>query len=201
VAAVLGVPLAWLLARVRFPGRGLLRGAVTMPLVLPPVVGGLALLLAFGRRGLVGTWLYDTFGWSLSFTPTAVVLAQTFVAMPFLVVTLEGAFRSADVGLEEAAATLGARRTRVFTHVTLPLAVPSLISGMVLCWARALGEFGATMLFAGNVMDYTQTAPTGVLTAFQSSPEDAVALSLPMMLIAIVVLVALRERWLRGVAS
>jgi molybdate transport system permease protein len=201
VAAVLGVPLAWLLARVRFPGRGLLRGAVTMPLVLPPVVGGLALLLAFGRRGLVGTWLYDTFGWSLSFTPTAVVLAQTFVAMPFLVVTLEGAFRSADVGLEEAAATLGARHTRVFTHVTLPLAVPSLISGMVLCWARALGEFGATMLFAGNVMDYTQTAPTGVLTAFQSSPEDAVALSLPMMLIAIVVLVALRERWLRGVAS
>jgi molybdate transport system permease protein len=201
VAVVLGVPLAWLLARVRFPGRGLLRGAVTMPLVLPPVVGGLALLLAFGRRGLVGTWLDDTFGLSLSFTPTAVVLAQTFVAMPFLVVTLEGAFRSADAGLEEAAATLGARRTRVFTRVTLPLAVPSLISGMVLCWARALGEFGATMLFAGNVMDYTQTAPTGVLTAFQSSPQDAVALSLPMMLIAIVVLVALRERWLRGVAS
>jgi molybdate transport system permease protein len=201
VAVVLGVPLAWLLARVRFPGRGLLRGAVTMPLVLPPVVGGLALLLAFGRRGLVGSWLDDTFGLSLSFTPTAVVLAQTFVAMPFLVVTLEGAFRSADAGLEEAAATLGARRTRVFTRVTLPLAVPSLISGMVLCWARALGEFGATMLFAGNVMDYTQTAPTGVLTAFQSSPQDAVALSLPMMLIAIVVLVALRERWLRGVAS
>lgn len=201
VAVVLGVPLAWLLARVRFPGRGLIRGAVTMPLVLPPVVGGLALLLAFGRRGIVGSTLDSAFGLSLSFTPTAVVLAQTFVAMPFLVVTLEGAFRSADLGLEEAAATLGARRTRVFTHVTLPLVVPSLISGMVLCWARALGEFGATMLFAGNVMDRTQTAPTGVLTAFQSSPEDAVALSLPMMLIAIVVLVALRERWLRGMGT
>ena len=198
VAVVLGVPLAWLLARLSFPGRGLVRALVTMPLVMPPVVGGLALLLAFGRRGVVGRWLFDWTGTSLSFTPTAVVIAQTFVAMPFLVVTLEGAFRSSNRGLEEAAATLGAGRTRVFTHVTFPLVLPSLLAGMVLCWARALGEFGATMLFAGNVMGRTQTAPTGVLTAFQSSPGEAVALSLPMMLIAVVVLLLLRDKWLQG---
>lgn len=129
------------------------------------------------------------------------MLAQTFVAMPFLVVTVEGAFRTSDRGLEEAAATLGARRGRVFARVTLPLILPSLAAGMVLCWARALGEFGATVLFAGNVMHHTQTAPTGVLTAFQSSPEEAIALSLPLMLIAVVVLVLLRDRWLRGAAS
>jgi len=201
VAVVLGVPLAWVLARTRFPGRSLVRAVVTMPLVLPPVVGGLALLLGFGRRGVFGRFLDDWFGITLSFTPAAVVIAQAFVAMPFLVVTLEGAFRSSNLGLEEAAATLGARRTRVFTHVTLPLVVPSLIAGVVLCWARALGEFGATVLFAGNVMRRTQTAPTGVLTAFQASPDEAVALSLPLMLIAVVVLVALRDRWLRTAGS
>ncbi|UDY23334.1 ABC transporter permease [Nocardioides sp. Kera G14] len=198
IAAVLGAPLAWLLARISFPGRGLLRAAVTLPMVLPPVVGGLSLLLAFGRRGVFGQWLDQWFGMSLAFTPAAVVLAQLFVAMPFLVVTLEGAFRVGDRVHEEAAATLGASRMQVFLRVTVPMALPSLGAGMVLCWSRALGEFGATVLFAGNVIDHTQTAPTGVLTAFQSSPEEAIALSLPMILIAVVVLVALRDRWLRA---
>lgn len=201
ISVVLGVPLAWFLARVSFPGRALVRAAVTMLLVLPPVVGGLALLVGIGRRGVFGGWLYDATGLSPPFTPLAVVLAQTFVAMPFLVVTVEGAFRASDRGLEEAAATLGAMRGRFFARVTLPLVLPSLAVGMVLCWARALGEFGTTVLFAGNVMRHTQTAPTGVLTAFQSSPEEAMALSLPLVLIAVLVLLLLRDRWMRGASG
>ena len=201
LSLILGVPLAWVLARVRMPGMGIVRGIVTLPLVLPPVVGGVALFLALGRFGIVGRYLYDWFGLSLPFTQHGIVLAQTFVAMPFLVVTVEGAFRTADRGLEEAAATLGAARLRIFTRVTLPLVVPSLVAGAVLCWARALGEFGATVLFGGNQAGVTQTMPTLVLSAFQDQPENAVALSLPLMLVAVVILAGLRDKWLRPIAN
>jgi molybdate transport system permease protein len=201
VSVLLGVPMAWLLARLRFPGVAVVRAVVTLPLVLPPVVGGVALFLALGRNGYVGRYLSSWFGLELPFSQHGLVLAQTFVAMPFLVVTVEGAFRTADRGLEEAAATLGASRTRVFTRVTLPLIVPSLAAGALLCWARALGEFGATITFGGNVPGATRTMPTLIYTAFQNRPEDAVALSLPLMLVALLILGALRDRWLRPVAS
>lgn len=200
ISLVIGTPLAWILARRAFPGRALLRAVVLLPLVLPPVVGGVALFDALGRNGLVGRYLDRWFGLSLPFTQFGIVLAQLFVAMPFLVVTLEGAFRSSDRGLEEAAATLGASRLRVFTRVTVPLVTPSLIAGSVLCWARAIGEFGATAIFGGNTPGTTQTMPTLVLSVFQISgdPEAAVALSLPLMLVAVVVLVSLRDKWLRA---
>jgi molybdate transport system permease protein len=195
-----GVPLAWVLARLSFPGKAVLRAVVTLPLVLPPVVGGVAIFFAFGRNGLLGRYLYEWSGYQLAFTQFGIVLAGTFVAMPFLVITVEGAFRTADRGLEEAAATLGASRLRVFARVTVPLVTPSLIAGSVLCWARAIGEFGATSIFGGNTPGRTQTMPTLVLQVFQvkGDPEAATALSLPLMLVAIVVLVALRDKWLRA---
>ena len=195
---VLGVPLAWVLARVQFPGRSLLRAVVTVPLVLPPVVGGVALLFALGRFGVLGQYLDRWFGYDIPFTTTAVVIAETFVAMPFLVVTVEGALRSADQGLDEAAATLGAGRATVFWRVTLPLIRPSLLAGAVLCWARALGEFGATITFAGNIPGTTQTMPIAIYNAMQDDPEPAIALSLVLLVVALVVLSALRERWLGG---
>lgn len=194
---VLGVPLAWVLARLEFPGHGLLRAVVTLPLILPPVVGGLALLLAFGRSGLLGQYLDRWFGFTLPFTTPGVIVAETFVAMPFLIVTVEGALRSADRGLEEAAATLGASRLTVLRRITLPLIGPSLAAGSVLCWARALGEFGATITFAGNFPGTTQTMPLAVYNALQTDPDAAIALSLVLLLVAVVVLAALRERWLR----
>jgi molybdate transport system permease protein len=201
VSVVLGVPLAWVLARARFPGLAALRALVTVPLVLPPVVGGLALLLAFGRNGVLGRHLDAWFGLTLPFSTAGVVVAETFVAMPFLVVTVEGALRSADRELEEAAATLGARRLTVFTRVTLPLAAPSLLAGAVLCWARALGEFGATITFAGNTPGATQTMPLAVYNALQTDPEPAIALSLVLLLAAAAVLALLRDRWLRPVGA
>lgn len=198
VSLVLGVPLAWVLARVQLPGIGLLRAAVTLPLVLPPVVGGLALLLALGRNGIVGEYLDRWLGVTLPFTTPGVVIAEAFVAMPFLVMTVEGALRSADRGLEEAAATLGASRITIFRRVTLPLILPSLLAGTVLCWARALGEFGATLTFAGNYPGTTQTMPLAVYNAIQTDPDAAIALSLVLLTVAVVILVALRDRWLRG---
>jgi molybdate transport system permease protein len=194
---LLGVPLAWVLARVRFPGLAVLRALVTLPLVLPPVVGGLALLLAFGRNGILGRYLDAWFGYTLPFSTTGVIVAETFVAMPFLVVTVEGALRSADRELEEAAATLGASRLTVFARITLPLIAPSLLAGSVLCWARALGEFGATITFAGNYPGTTQTMPLAVYNALQTDPEPAIALSLVLLVVAVAVLALLRERWLR----
>lgn len=198
ISVVLGTPLAWILARRTFPGKAALRAAVTLPLVLPPVVGGIALFFALGRHGLVGQYLYRWFGWSVPFTQFGIVLAATFVSMPFLVVTVEGAIRTADRGLEEAAATLGASRIRVFTRITVPLIYPSLALGSVLCWARAIGEFGATTIFGGNIPGSTLTMPVLVLRTFQVSgdPEGATALSLPLMAVAIVVLVTLRDKWL-----
>jgi len=171
---------------------------VTLPLVLPPVVGGLALLLAFGRNGIIGRYLDDWFGITLPFTTAGVIVAETFVAMPFLVITVEGALRSADLGLEEAATTLGASRLMVFRRITLPLVGPSLLAGAVLCWARALGEFGATITFAGNFPGTTQTMPLAVYNALETDPEAAVALSLVLLVVAVAILAALRDRWLRG---
>lgn len=197
VSLALGVPLAWMLARMRFPGLGVLRALVTLPLILPPVVGGLALLLAFGRAGVVGRYLDRWFGLSLPFTTLGVIVAETFVAMPFLVVTVEGALRSVDIELEEAAATLGASRLTVLRRITLPLIGPSLAAGSVLCWARALGEFGATITFAGNLQGTTQTMPLAVYNALETDPEAAIALSLVLLLVAVVVLVTLRDRWIR----
>ncbi len=151
LSLVFGVPLAWILARGRLPGRNLVRALVILPMVLPPVVGGVALLLAFGRRGLVGSDLYDWFGIQLTFSTAGAVLAETFVSMPFLVITVEAALRGMDRRYEEAAATLGAGRWTVFRRVTLPMISPSLVAGAALTWARALGEFGATITFAGSI--------------------------------------------------
>jgi molybdate transport system permease protein len=199
VCLVFGVPLAWLLARTTFPGRRLLRALITVPLVLPPVVGGVALLLVLGRRGLLGQWLESTFGLSLPFTTTGVVIAEAFVAMPFLVISVEGALRAADERFEEAAATLGASRWVVFRRVTLPLIAPGVLAGAVLCWARALGEFGATITFAGNFPGRTQTMPLAVYLALETEPEAAIVLSLVLLAMSIVVLAGLRERWVSGV--
>ncbi len=198
LSVVFGVPLAWVLARVRVPGMAVVRALVTLPLVLPPVVGGVALLLAFGRNGVLGRYLDSWFGVTLPFTTAGVVMAETFVAMPFLVVTVEGALRSADRDFEEAAATLGASPSEVFRRVTLPLIRPSLTAGAVLCWARALGEFGATITFAGNYPGTTQTMPLAVFNALQTNPESAIALALVLLVVAVVVLTGLRKRWLTG---
>nr|WP_240497232.1 molybdate ABC transporter permease subunit [Streptomyces hirsutus] len=196
VSLVLGVPLAWLLARTEFPGRGLVRALVTLPLVLPPVVGGVALLMALGRNGIVGQWLDQWFGISLPFTTAGVVVAEAFVAMPFLVISVEGTLRAADRRYEEAAATLGASRFTAFRRVTLPLIAPGIAAGSVLAWARALGEFGATITFAGNFPDRTQTMPLAVYLALQSDPEAAIALSVVLLAVSIAVLAGLRDRWM-----
>lgn len=195
LCVALGVPLAWLLARVEFPGRRLLRALVTVPLVLPPVVGGVALLLVFGRRGLLGSWLDTTFGVALPFTTAGVVLAEAFVAMPFLVIAVEGALRGADRRYEEAAATLGAGRWTTFTHVTLPLVAPGVAAGAVLCWARALGEFGATITFAGNYPGRTQTMPLAVYLALENDLQAAIVLSLILLTVSVAILAGLRDRW------
>jgi molybdate transport system permease protein len=197
VSLVLGVPLAWVLARARVRGVGLLRALVTLPLVLPPVVGGVALLLAFGRLGLVGRPLDEWTGITLPFTTPGVIIAETFVAMPFLVITVEGALRAGDLDLEEAAATLGADRLTTFRRVTVPSIAPSLVAGAVLCWARALGEFGATITFAGNFPGKTQTMPLAVYLALETDPEAAIALSLVLLAVSVAVLLGLRDRWLR----
>lgn len=198
VSMLLGIPLAWVLARVEFPGRAVLRALVTLPLVLPPVVGGVALLYAFGRRGVLGRWMDDQLGISLPFTTTGVVVAETFVAMPFLIISVEGALRALDVRYEDAAATLGASRWFTFTHVTLPALAPGIAAGAVLCWARALGEFGATITFAGNFPGTTQTMPLAVYIALQGNPQSALILSLVLLVVSVVILVALRGRWAPG---
>ncbi|MFL5881758.1 MAG: ABC transporter permease [Actinomycetota bacterium] len=195
VSVVLGVPLAFVLARVAFPGRNLVRALTTLPMVFPPVVGGVALLLAFGRRGLVGQWLDQWFGVTLPFTTAGAILAEAFVAMPFLVITTEAGLRAMDRRYEDAAATLGAGRWLTFRRVTLPLIAPSLGAGVALCWARALGEFGATITFAGNLPGVTQTMPLAVYLALETDLQAAIALSLVLLAISLVVLVALRDRW------
>ncbi|MDX3610266.1 ABC transporter permease, partial [Streptomyces sp. FL06-04B] len=195
LSLLLGVPLAWLLARVPFPGKAFVRSLVLLPMVLPPTVGGVALLLAFGRRGLLGPWLEETFGVTLPFHTSGAVLAATFVAMPFLVISLEGALGGLRPRYEETAASLGASPIRVFLTVTLPMVAPGLIAGAALTWARALGEFGATITFAGNLPGATQTLPLQVYLLLQDSPEAATSVSLLLLAIAMVVLIALRGRW------
>lgn len=198
VVLVLGVPLGWLLARVRFPGRGLVRALVTVPLVLPPVVGGVALLAAFGRRGVAGRWLAGTFGVSLPFSTAGVVVAEAFVALPFLVLAVEAGVRALDHRYEEAAATLGASRWTVFRQVTLPMAAPGVAAGAVLAWARAVGEFGATITFAGSLPGVTRTMPLSVYLALEADPQSAIVLSLVLLVVCVAILVALRGRWLPG---
>jgi molybdate transport system permease protein len=195
ISCVLGIPLAWFLARVDFRGRRVARALVTLPLVLPPVVGGVALLLVLGRHGLVGEWLDRWFGITIPFTTFAVVIAETFVAMPFLVISVEGALRAQDTRFEEAAATLGASRWTAFRRVTLPLVAPAVSAGAVLCWARALGEFGATITFAGTFPGRTETMPLAVYLALQTNLEGAVVLSVVLLAVSVIVLVGLRDRW------
>lgn len=195
IAVVVGIPLAWMMARLDFPGRPLVRGLVTLPLVLPPVVGGAALLFALGRRGLMGEPLDQAVGLLLPFSTWGVVVANTFVAMPFLVITVEGALRNLDQRYEGAAASLGAGRWTVLRRVTLPMIGPSLLAGLVLTWARAFGEFGATITFAGNLQGRTQTLPLAVFVALEGDRDTAVALSLVMVVVSLAVLIALRERW------
>ncbi|MFE0648405.1 ABC transporter permease [Streptomyces sp. NPDC059534] len=195
LSLLLGVPLAWLLARVPFPGKSLVRSLVLLPMVLPPTVGGVALLLAFGRRGLLGPWLEDTFGITLPFHTSGAVLAATFVAMPFLVISLEGALGGLRPRYEETAASLGASPVRVFFTVTLPMVAPGVVAGAALTWARALGEFGATITFAGNLPGTTQTLPLHVYLLLQDEPEAATSVSLLLLAIAMAVLIGLRGRW------
>jgi molybdate transport system permease protein len=195
LSVLLGVPLAWILARWDFPGRDLLRGLVLLPMVLPPVVGGVALLAAFSRRSPLGSWLHDVLGIQLTFSTAGAVLAATFVAMPFLVITVEGALRQLDPRFEEAAAGLGAPRLTALRRVTLPLVAPSLVAGTVLAWARALGEFGATITFAGNIQDRTRTLPLEVYLRLETDPDSAITLSLVLVGVSLAVIVALRGRW------
>jgi molybdate transport system permease protein len=195
VAVVLGVPLAWLLARPGLRYASLLRALITVPLVLPPVVGGVALFTVLGRSGILGRPLYQLTGFAFPFTPYAVVLAQVFVALPYLVLSVEGALRASDRRFEDAAATLGARPVTVFRRVTLPLVGPGIAAGAVLAWARALGEFGATITFAGNFPGTTRTMPLEVYLALETDPGAALLLSVLLLVVSVAVLVLLRDRW------
>jgi molybdate transport system permease protein len=194
LSLVFGVPLAWVLARARFRGRNVLRALVVLPLVLPPVVGGIALLTALGRSGVVGGWLRDTLGIQLTFTTWGAVIAATFVSIPLVILAAEAGFRSLDPKLEGAAATLGAGPWYTLRRVVLPMVAPQIAAGAVLAWARALGEFGATITFAGNLQGRTQTLPLAVYQARQTDVGGAVALSLILVVISVALLVALRDR-------
>ena len=196
LSLLLGTPLAWVLARVDFPGRSLLRAAVLVPLVLPPVVAGVALVTALGRTGFVGKPLDEWFGVTIPYTTTAVVIAHAFVSMPFYVLAVEGALRSAGEEYDAVAATLGADRWTTFRRVTLPLALPGVLAGAALAWARSLGEFGATITFAGNYPGTTQTMPSLIYTELQSDPLVARTVSMVLLVVSIGVLVLLRNRWL-----
>lgn len=196
VCCLLGLPLAWVLARVEFRGRRLVRALVIVPMVLPPVVAGIALRTAFGRSGLLGEPILDLTGFAFPYTTWGVVLAHVFVALPFVVISIEGALRSAGVEYDAAAATLGAGRWLTFRRVTVPLALPGIAAGLVLGWARSLGEFGATITFNGNYPGTTQTMPTLIYVERQADADAALALSLVMLVVSVGVLVALRDRWL-----
>jgi molybdate transport system permease protein len=193
---VLGTPLAWLLARVEFPGRSVARALVTVPLVLPPVVAGVALVSALGRSGVVGSVLRDTTGVVVPYTTPAVVIAHTFVAMPFYVLAVEGALRASGERYDAVAATLGASRWTTFRRVTLPLAMPGVVAGAVLAWARSLGEFGATVTFAGNYPGITQTMPSLIYQTLQNDRATAQTISIILLAVSILVLALLRNRWL-----
>ncbi|MGB3301925.1 ABC transporter permease [Gordonia sp. (in: high G+C Gram-positive bacteria)] len=201
VACILfGTPLAILIARASRRSASILRALVLIPLVLPPMVGGLALLSLLGRSGLIGKPIFEITGHSLPYTTAAVIVAQAFVAMPFYVVTVEGALRTAGDGYEHIAATLGAGRWRVLGRITLPLVLPGLTAGAALAFARALGEFGATALFAGNAPGVTRTMPLAIYTAFNGvgvNQDSAVALSLLLLVSTAVIVLGLRS-WRRA---
>jgi molybdate transport system permease protein len=201
LSLLFGVPLAWVLARARFRGRSVVRAMVVLPVVLPPVVAGVGLLAALGRRGLVGGWLDRVAGIQLTFTTWGAIAAATFVSMPLVILAAEAGFRATDVRFEQAAAVLGATPGYTLRRVVLPMAAPQIAAGAVLAWARALGEFGATITFAGNLEGRTQTVPLAVFQRLQTDPEGAIALSLVLVVICIAVLVALRDRWLTGGAT
>lgn len=192
---VLGVPLGWLLAQPWLPGARLLRALATVPLVLPPVVGGVALFALLGRRGALGEPVFEFTGLALPFTTPAVVVAQVFVALPFQVLAAEGAFRASDERYAQVAATLGASPWTAFRRVTLPMVAPSVLAGAVLSWGRALGEFGATVTFAGNLPGRTQTLPLQVYLLLQTDPDAAIMAAVTMLFISVALLVALRGRW------
>lgn len=196
VVVALGFPLAWVLARGAIPGSALLRSLVLLPMVLPPVVGGVALLSAFSLGSPIGSWSNDVFGIQFTFRLWGVILAEVFVAMPFFVITVEAALRNADRRYEQVAAGLGASRLTVFRRITLPMVLPSVAAGAVLAWARALGEFGATLTFAGNIQGRTQTLPLAVYMNLDGDRDAAIALSLVLLAISFLVLVSLRDRWL-----
>lgn len=196
VSALFGIPLAWVLARTRVRGRSMIRALVTLSMVLPPVVGGVVLLFSFGRRGLFGQYLDDWFGIRLPFTTAGVVIAQIFVAMPFLVLTVESAFRQLDPRFEDAARTLGASPWFTMRHVSLPAVRSALLAGFVLAWARALGEFGATITFAGNLAGTTRTMPLATYLALETEPSTALVLSLMMITVSFTVIIGMRDRWL-----
>ncbi|MGO2079386.1 ABC transporter permease [Glutamicibacter arilaitensis] len=200
LCVLLGVPLAVLMARSSTRVAQLLRALIAVPLVLPPMVGGVALLFLFGRTSPIGQFIDSIWGISLPFSTAAVVIAQSFVALPFLVLSVEGSLRAAGAGYEQAAATLGAGRWMVLTRITLPLAAPGLVAGIILCFARAIGEFGATALFAGNAPGVTQTMPLAIYTAFNGAGagrDSAVALSLLLLATAVLVLLLVRA-WRPG---
>jgi molybdate transport system permease protein len=200
VALVLGVPMAWLLARRHLPAPSVVRAVVLVPLLLPPVVGGIGLLAALGRQGLVGRWLDACFGLRLPFTTPGVVVAVSYVALPFVVITAEGAFRSVNPRLERAAATLGASPAVVARTISLPMVLPSLTAGTVLAWARSLGEFGASVTFAGNLPGRTQTLPLATFLALETDLDQAVVLSLLLLAPTVAVLAIARGQW-RGVEA
>jgi molybdate transport system permease protein len=193
-ALVLGVPIAWVLARGEFRGRTLVRALVISPIILPPVVAGVGLLMALGRRGLVGSWLDRVLGVQLTFSTAGAIVAATFVSMPLVVLAAEAGFRGLDPRYEQAAAVLGAKPGYALRRVVLPMAAPQLAAGAVLAWARALGEFGATITFAGNLQGRTQTVPLAVFQLSQTDQKGAIALSLVLVVLSIGVLVALRGR-------
>jgi molybdate transport system permease protein len=194
----LGFPIAWVLARTQFPGRSLVRALVVLPMVVPPVVGGVALLVAFGRRGLVGQWLDRWFDVQLAYTTTAAVIAATFVSLPFFVVTVEAALRGIDRRYEDAARTMGASPGTVLRRVTLPSIRGAIGAGAALAWARALGEFGATITFAGSFAGRTQTMPLAINQALDTDVHAAILLSLVLLVVSVAVLAGLRDRWLGG---
>lgn len=198
LSVLLGVPLAWVLARRAFRGRSVLRAMVVLPIVLPPVVAGVGLLAALGRQGLVGGWLDRALGIQLTFSTSGAIVAATFVSMPLVVLAAEAGFRALDPRFEQAAGVLGASPAYTLRRVVLPMTAPQLAAGAVLAWARALGEFGATITFAGNLQGRTQTVPLAVFQQLQTDRDGAVALSLVLVVISVAVLVALRGHIMGG---
>lgn len=199
LCVVIGIPCAWVLAYSPLPGKSMFRALCTLSMVLPPVVSGVALIAALGRRGVIGQFLFSWWGIQIPFTVVAVVIAETFVALPFLILTVDAALRQLDPVFDESARVHGATSWYSFRRVILPSIRPAVISGVVLAWARALGEFGATITFAGNLQGSTQTVPSAVFLALERDRGEAIMLSLILVGVSLGVLVSLRDRWITAV--